>query len=102
MVNALEKTAYFTVGTDHKPLISIVNETGLGEIKTPRQQRLQERLKATHIPGKLPRGIDALSRNVVRKPSEETAYRIFSCSLATASEENSIATLVSQGLGHGN
>ena len=101
MVNALEKTAYFTVGTDHKPLISIVNETGLGEIKTPRQQRLKERLrrwnlKATYIPGKLLGGIDALSRNVVRKPSEETAYRIFSCSLATASEENSIATLVSQ------
>ena len=39
LVEALEKTAYFTlgcsdltVGTDHKPLISIVNETGIGEI----------------------------------------------------------------------
>ena len=70
----MEKTAYFTlgcsdltVGTDHKPLISIVNETGIGDIKTPRQQRLKERLmrwnlKATYIPGKLLGGTDALSR----------------------------------------
>ena len=103
----MEKTAYFTlgcsdltVGTDHKPLISIVNETSLGDIKTPRQQRLKERLmrwnlKAVYIPGKLLGGTDALSRYGVRKPSDETAYRIFSCSLATATEEHSLARVVS-------
>ena len=43
LVDALEKTAYFTfgcsdltVGTDHKPLISIVNETSLSELKIQR------------------------------------------------------------------
>ena len=107
LVDALEKTAYFTlgcsdltVGTDHKPLISIVNETSLGEIKTPRQQRLKERLmrwnlKAVYIPGKHLGGTDALSRYGVRKPTDETAYRIFSHSLATASEEHSLTALVS-------
>ena len=103
----MKKTAYFTLGcsdltvrTDHKPLISIVNETGLGEIKTPRQQRLKERLmrwnlKATYIPGKLLGGTDALSRYGVRNPSDETAYRIFSHSLATGTEEHCLAALAS-------
>ena len=102
----MEKTAYFTlgcsdltVGTDHKPLISIVNETSLGDIKTPRQQRLKERLmrwnlKATYIPGKSLGGTDALSRYGVRKPSDETAYRLFNSSLAAAAEDNnSLATV---------
>ena len=107
LVDALEKTAYFTlgcsdltVGTDHKPLISIVNETSLGDIKTPRQQRLKERLMrwnltATYIPGKLLGGTDALSRYGIRNPSDETAYRIFNSSLATATEERSLAAVVS-------
>ena len=44
LVNALEKTAYFTlgcksltVGTDHQPLIPIINGTDLENLKTPRR-----------------------------------------------------------------
>ena len=106
LVDALEETSYvtlgcsaLTVGTYQKPFISLVNETSLGDIKTPRQQRLKERrmrwnLKATYIPGKQLGGTDALSRYAVRKPSDETAYRIFSSSHATTTEEYSLAALV--------
>ena len=74
----MEKTAYFTlgcknltVGTDHKPLISIIQSTDLGDIKTPRQQRLKERimrwnLTVTYVPGKHLGGTDALSRYGIR------------------------------------
>ena len=51
LVNTLEKTVYFTlgsknltVGTDHQPLIPIINGTYLENLKTPRQIRLKERL----------------------------------------------------------
>ena len=51
LVDALEKTAHFTlgcksltVGTDHKPLIPIIEWTNLENVKTPRQIRLKERL----------------------------------------------------------
>lgn len=47
LVNALEKTAYFTLGyksltfgTDHQSLIPIINGTNLENLKTPRQIRL--------------------------------------------------------------
>jgi predicted HAD superfamily Cof-like phosphohydrolase len=51
LVDALEKTAYFTlgcksltVGTDHQPLIPIINGTDMEKVKTPRQIRLKEKL----------------------------------------------------------
>ena len=51
LVDALEKTAYFTlgcksltVGTDHQPLIPILNGTDMEKVKTPRQIRLKEKL----------------------------------------------------------
>ena len=74
LVDALEKTAHFTlgcksltVGTDHQPLIPIIEGMGLEKVKTPRQIRLKERLmrwdlKAVYIPGKHLGGTDALSR----------------------------------------
>ena len=46
LVEGLEKTAYFTlgcasvsVGTDHKPLIPMINGTDLSSVKTPRQHQ---------------------------------------------------------------
>ena len=78
----MEKTSYFTlgcknltVGTDHKPLISIIQSTDLGDIKTPRQQRLKERimrwnLTVTYVPGKHLRGTDALSRYGIRSHND--------------------------------
>ena len=74
LVDVLEKTAYFTlgcksltVGTDHQPLISIINGTDMEKVKTPRQIRLKEmlirwELKVIYIPGKSLGGTDALSR----------------------------------------
>ena len=52
MLDALEKTAYFTlgcktltVGTDHEPLIPIINGTDMEKVKTPRQIRLKKLLR---------------------------------------------------------
>ena len=102
LVEGLEKTAFFTlgcahvsVGTDHKPLIPIINNTDLSSVKTPRQHRLRERLlrwnlSAQYIPGKLLGGTDALSRYGVRDVEDETVnwmsdlHRL----LAEAEEEN--------------
>ena len=84
LVDGLEKTAYFTlgcpqltVGTDHKPLIPIVNGSDLSSVKTPRQFRLREKLlrwnlTAQYIPGKLLGGTDALSRYGIRESNDET------------------------------
>ena len=104
VVEALEKTAYFTlgcsdltIGTDHKPLISIINDTNLGEIKTPRQQRLKERLMrwrltATYIPGKLLGGTDALSRYGIRKHNDDTLY--YNSSLAAVTENRESCQII--------
>ena len=74
LVDALEKTAYFTlgcksltVGTDHQPLIAIINGTDMEKVKTPRQIRLKEKLlrwdlRVIYIPGKFLGDTDALSR----------------------------------------
>ena len=88
LIEGLEKTAYFTlgcesisVGTDHKPLIPIINGTDLSSVKTPRQHRLREKLlrwnlTAQYIPGKLLGGTDALSRYGVREGDDETVSRL--------------------------
>ena len=84
LVEGLEKTAYFTlgcekisVGTDHKPLIPIVNGTDMSSVKTPRQHRLREKLlrwnlRAQYIPGKQLGGTDALSRYGIKEAEDET------------------------------
>ena len=83
LVDALEKTSYFTlgcksltVGTDHQPLIPIINGSNLNGLKTPRQIRLKEKLmrwdlKVVYIPGKNLGGTDALSRYGVRGNNDE-------------------------------
>jgi hypothetical protein len=73
LVDALDKTAYFTlgcksltVGTDHQPLIPIINGTDMVKVKTPRHIRLKKKLlrwdlRVVYIPGKFLGGTDALS-----------------------------------------
>jgi hypothetical protein len=63
LVDALEKTTYFTLG--------IINCTDMEKVKTPRQIRLKEKLlrwdlRVVYIPGKFLGGTDALSRYGVR------------------------------------
>ena len=72
--NALHKTRYFTlgcphlyVGTDHKPLLGLLENTDLDSIDNPRLVKLKEKtfrwsFKITYIPGKQIGGTDALSR----------------------------------------
>ena len=81
--DGLEKTAYFTlgcenltIGTDHNPLVPIINGTCMDSIKTPRQHRLREKLlrwnlTAQYIPGKYLGGTDALSRYGIRDNNDE-------------------------------
>ena len=75
---ALEKTKYFTlgcpylyVGTDHKPLLGILNNATLDSMDNPRIIRLTEKtmgwiFQPIYIPGKEIGGTDALSRYGVR------------------------------------
>ena len=83
LVDALKKKAYFTlgcksltVGTNHQPLIPIINGTNMEKVKTPRQIRLKEKLlrwdlRVVYIPGKFLGGTDALSRYGVRDNNDE-------------------------------
>ena len=76
---ALHKTRYFTlgcpslyVGTDHKPLVGLMENTDLDSMDNPRLIKLKEKtfswhFKITYIPGKLIGGSDALSRYGVRE-----------------------------------
>jgi hypothetical protein len=86
LVDALEKKAYFTlgfksltVGTDHQPLIPIINGTDMEKMKTPRQIRLKEKLlmwdvRVVYIPGKFLGDTDALSRYRVRDNNDEMVH----------------------------
>jgi hypothetical protein len=63
----LRKQPTSTVGTDHQPLIPIINGTDMEKVKTPRQIRLKEKLlrwdlRVVYIPGKFLGGTDALLR----------------------------------------
>ena len=83
-LDALEKTAYFTlgcksltVGTNHQTLIPIINGTNMEKVKTPRQIRLKEKLlrwdlRVVYIPGKFLGGTDALLRYGVLDNNDET------------------------------
>ena len=85
VVNALNKTRYYTqgcdkliVGTDHKPLLVVLNERSLESIANPRLEMLKEktlgwRFELIHIPGKKLGGPDALSR-VLPSRKDEMAY----------------------------
>ena len=75
LVDALEKTAYFTLGckslivaTDHQPLIPIINGTDMEKVKTPRQIRVKEKLMRWDLPGKY---LGGLSRYGVRDNNDE-------------------------------
>lgn len=66
----------FDVITDHKPLISIVNNKGLNEIENPRLQRLKESISQYNLILKWRKGTehevpDAFSRNPTERVSEE-------------------------------
>ena len=74
VVNDLHKTKYFTlgcphlfVGTDHKPLLGILNVSPVEKLDNPRLVRLKEKTagwnyKIIYVPGRKLGGTDALSR----------------------------------------
>ena len=79
---ALHKTKYFTlgcpllyVGTDHKPLVGLMENSDLDAIDNPRLIKLKEKtfswnFRIVYIPGKLIGGSDALSRYGVIKEDQ--------------------------------
>ena len=78
VANCLNKTKYFTlgcphlyVGTDHKPLLGILDGSPLEKLDNPRLVRLKEKtlgwlFKTVYVPGRELGGTDALSRYGVR------------------------------------
>ncbi len=85
VVNALDKSRYFTlgcddliVGTDHKPLLGIFNNKSLESIDNPRIRRLKEKtfgwsFSLIHVPGRLHGGPDALSRYGLQNSDQQTS-----------------------------
>jgi hypothetical protein len=83
VADALERTRYFTLGcddlivaVDHQPLLKILGDRKLEDIKNPRLFNLKEKtlpfkFKIVHIPGKKNLATDALSRHPTRP--EDTA-----------------------------
>ena len=65
---------HFYVATDHKPLLPILGDKALDQIKNPRLLAMKERtlmynFTALHVPGSLHFGPDAASRYPVREVS---------------------------------
>ena len=59
------------IGTDHKPLLGLLNNSALEKINNPRLIRLKEKtmgwvFKTIYLPGKMLGSADALSRYGVR------------------------------------
>ena len=66
---------FFRVGTDHKPLVPILNYKPLGDM-SPRIQAMRMKLlrysfKAEHVPGKDLKDADAFSRAPTEKPTQD-------------------------------
>ena len=71
---ALEKAKHFVLGcpnlivaVDHKPLLGLLGDKGLGDIENPRLRRFKERslmfnFKMIHVPGVLNKVADTASR----------------------------------------
>ena len=72
----LQGLPYFTLVTDHQPLIPILNSKGISDVENPRLQRLMMKMlpysfTAKWINGKYHLAADALSRFPVDQPSLE-------------------------------
>ena len=65
----------FRIGTDHKPLVPILNYKPLGEmsprIQAMRMKLLRHTFKAEHVPGKDLKDADAFSRAPTEKPTPD-------------------------------
>ena len=83
VVNALQKTKFFTlgcpdlfIGTDHKPLIGLLENTDLESMDNPRLLRLKVKtfgwqFGIVYIPGKEIGGTDTLSRYGIEHKEDE-------------------------------
>ena len=89
----------FSIATDHRPLITILDKKDLSQIENPRILRMKEKLIGLQfdtqwVPGKKHLVADALSRNPVDKPEksdtefEETLAIRFNMSNEDVSDKN--------------
>ena len=89
VVTALYKARYFvlgledlTVAVDHKPLLKVFGDRKLEEMDNPRLTNLKEkalyfRFNMVHVPGRLHKGADAMSRvSSTSTPGEVQAAEI--------------------------
>ncbi|XP_029055276.2 uncharacterized protein K02A2.6-like, partial [Osmia bicornis bicornis] len=65
--------------TDHKPLVNLLNEKNIGDIPSPRLQRMKIKLLryeivAKHVPGKLMHVADLLSRSYLEEAMDENNW----------------------------
>ena len=111
VVNALQKTKYFTlgcpdlyIGTDHKPLLGLLQNTDLETIDNPRLLKLKEKTMGwkfgiVYIPGKEIGGTDALSRYGVRHSldecEEQSSIRKHIIGLIASSDEDEVSEIIS-------
>lgn len=103
IVEALEKCRVFVLGcpdlliaTDHKPLLKVLSDRALEDIKNPRLLRLKEKTlmytyKITHVPGGWHHGLDALSRY----PSQASSAAVHTIPIEEAITAHAVAALLS-------
>ena len=83
---------HFYVATDHKPLLPILGDKALDQIKNPRLLAMKERtlmynFTALHVPGSLHFGPDAESRYPVREVSSCMVEALAWCEVGSESLE---------------
>ena len=84
---ALEQTKFFTVTTDHKPLISLLGEKSLDQVPNVRLFRIKQRISIwkfdiVHCPGKTNFFADATSRHPILAKEDNTETAILAANLA--------------------
>ena len=75
---------HFEVGTDHNPLLAILNNRRLDEIENPRLQRMRTKLMSYHFTARYQKGAlnhapDALSRSAINDPDRTTKWGRINC-----------------------
>ena len=89
----------FTVKTDHKPLLGVINGKDLDAVNNTRLQRILSKLlgytyTVEYVPGKLNMIADALSRAPVFQPDEEDRQDVLVQTLKVEAEDPQLQNLI--------